>query len=78
MALIFLAGLAVTALGVWMQISVQKRNFERRNAAGMLEFENFGQSYRYELTNRLLKAGGWIIMVIGVAMVFIAGGKMFF
>jgi len=67
-----LIGIVMVVVGGYMVIKVQKRNFERTNGAGVLEFDNFKQSYWFGVGNRFMNAVGYVLLVIGLFTTFIS------
>lgn len=69
--LLILMGFIACALGIYARIIVEKRKFEKTNASGVMEFENYGQSYRFALKNRLFIMGGVILLIVGAGLIVV-------
>ncbi|WP_226562634.1 hypothetical protein [Salipiger thiooxidans] len=67
--LYILMGLIACALGIYARVTVEKRKFERTNESGVLEFEDYRQSYRFALKNRLFSMGAVILVIVGASLI---------
>jgi hypothetical protein len=60
LAILFLAG------GIFLRFQINKRQFNRRNAAGVEEFKSYGNAYGTQLIEKIGRYAGFFMIIIGV------------
>lgn len=61
-ALVFLAA------GFFLRFQINKRQFNRRNVAGIEEFKSYGSAYTTQMAEKVGRLVGIFLMVIGVLL----------
>jgi hypothetical protein len=62
LAIIFLIG------GVVLRFQINKRQFNRRNAAGVEEFKSYGRAYTTQMAEKLGRLLSLVLIVVGALM----------
>jgi len=62
LAIIFLIG------GVVLRFQINKRQFNRRNAAGVEEFKSYGRAYTTQMAEKLGRLLSLLLIVVGALM----------
>ncbi|RYY24523.1 MAG: hypothetical protein EOP41_05835 [Sphingobacteriaceae bacterium] len=61
-ALVFLAG------GFFLRFQINKRQFNRRNVAGVEEFTSYGKAYTTQMAEKIGRLVGIFLIVIGALL----------
>jgi hypothetical protein len=65
--MIFLAILFIIG-GFLLRFQINKRQFNRRNAAGVEEFKSYGNAYSIKILEKIGRYAGLFLMIIGILM----------
>ena len=74
----FMGGLLFLGIGIAIQLYIGRRQFYRRNQAGIEEFSSYGKAVAATAFESLLGFVGGILIVLGGLFVLIFGIKLFF
>jgi hypothetical protein len=61
-AIIFIAG------GFFLRFQINKRQFNRRNMAGVEEFKSYGNAYTTQMLEKVGRFAGTFFIIIGILM----------
>jgi hypothetical protein len=61
-AIVFIAG------GFILRFQINKRQFNRRNMAGVEEFKSYGNAYATQMIEKVGRYFGFFLIVIGILM----------
>jgi hypothetical protein len=63
--------------GFFLRFQINKRQFNRRNAAGVEEFKSYGNAYTIQIMEKIGRWVGLFLIVIGLmfAISFLFGGS---
>jgi len=59
-AIIFIAG------GFYLRFQINKRQFNRRNMAGVEEFKSYGSAYTTQIIEKVGRYVGFFLIIIGI------------
>jgi hypothetical protein len=62
LAILFIAG------GFFLRFQINKRQFNRRNAAGVEEFKSYGNPYTVQILEKIGRYVGFFLIIIGIMM----------
>lgn len=62
LAILFIAG------GFYLRFQINKRQFNRRNIAGVEEFKSYGNAYTTQMIEKLGRYVGVFLIIIGIFM----------
>ena len=56
------------AAGIYLRFQINKRQFNRRNAAGIEEFQSYGNAYTTQMLEKVGRFVGIFLIIIGILM----------
>lgn len=66
--MITLTGIALIGIGAYLAFLMEGRAFNRRNAAGMEEFNSYGESLRIKAKEGIAKIFAGIVLIVGIVL----------
>ena len=64
MSLIF--AILFIAAGIYLRFQINKRQFNRRNMAGVEEFKSYGSAYTTQMMEKVGRYAGFFLIIIGI------------
>jgi hypothetical protein len=63
--------------GFLLRFQINKRQFNRRNSAGVEEFKSYGNAYTIKIMEKVGRLAGFFFIIVGIFMVitYFAGGS---